>query len=105
MGDLSKWDWADAASGAVMGVLGGVVSMFGWFNGKLGKVHDRIDRLHTAQEGHTTSIAVLQANGQAIAERLQRIEEGQATMNEKQDDQMKILMDLHGQGRFNQRGQ
>lgn len=94
MADPTKWDLADAAMGLVVGVVSGIASMAGWFSRKLGTVHDRIDRLHASHASHATSIAVLQANGQAITERLQRIEEGQSTINEKQDRKMEILVDL-----------
>lgn len=96
MADPTKWDWADAVSGAVMGVLGGMVSMLGWFSGKLGKVHDRIDAVHGKVHSHAVHIAELQANDLARVQRLERIEDGLDEINKKQDRQMEILMDIRG---------
>ena len=103
VGDPSRLDMADAAMGLVVGIVTGISSVVGWFSRKLGKVHDRIDRLHAVHADHATNIAVLQANGQANVERLDRIEDGLTSINEKQDRQMQILMELHGRG-TNSRG-
>lgn len=105
MGDFSKWDVGDTLSGFLAGAFGGVVTMFGWFNSKLGKIHDRIDGLHGHVTQHASHIAVLQTQDAALIERLARIEEGLQENNKKQDRQMEILMDLHGRGSFSQRGQ
>ena len=100
MNDPAKWDWADAASGVVMGVLGGMVSMFGWFSGKLGKVHDRIDSVHERVTANSSHIAVLQAQEVAKLQRMERIEDNLVAINEKQDRQMEVLMDLRGRDTY-----
>lgn len=96
MTDPAKWDWADAASGAVMGVLGGVVSMFGWFSGRIGKVHDRIDHVHDRVSMHSTHIAVLTAHHEANLQFQERIDSTLTALDEKNDAQMKILLELKG---------
>ena len=96
MNDPAKWDWADAAGGVVMGVLGGLVSMFGWVSGKLVKVHDRIDSVHERVTTHASHIAVLQAQEVTKLQRMERIEDNLVAINEKQDRQMEVLMDLRG---------
>jgi len=94
MTDPTKWDWADSVSGAIMGVLTGVITMFGWFHRKLGKVHDRIDLAQSTAAKQATSIKVLEAHHGATMERLARIELNSQTINSKQDRQMEILLEL-----------
>jgi hypothetical protein len=89
-------DWSDALLGGVMGVMTGIASMFGWFSGKLGKVHDRIDALHGHVHAHAVDLAELQANDLARVQRLERIEFGLDEINKKQDRQMVVLMDIRG---------
>ena len=99
MADPSKVDWSDALMGAIMGILTGLASMFGWFNGKVGKVHDRIDVVHGRVSEHTTHIAVLTAHHEANLQFQERIDSTLTALDEKNDAQMKILLELKGRGR------
>lgn len=96
MADPSRVDWSDALMGGVMGILTGIASMFGWFSGKLGKVHDRIDAVHARVSDHATNIAVLGAHHQANLQFQERIDTTLTALNEKNDEQMKILLELKG---------
>ncbi len=96
MVDPTKWDWADAISGAVMGVLTAIVGLFGWFGRKIGTVHDRIDRLQERMGTQQSSIAVLEAHHDAKMERLASIEDHLAAIDEKQNRQIEILLALKG---------
>jgi hypothetical protein len=105
MADPSKWDWADTLSGMLLGVVSGILSLFGWFSTKVGTVHDRIDAVHDrinivtqAASDQAASIKVLEAHHGAKLQRLDRIEGNLTAINEKQDRQMEILMDLRGRG-------
>ena len=98
MADPTKWDWADAVSGVFLGILSGILGLFSWFGGKVGKVHDRIDALHGRLNSHDSHIAVLQAQEVVKFQRMERIEDNLTAINEKQDRQMEILMDLRGRG-------
>ncbi len=98
MADPTKWDWADTVSGIFLGILSGLLGLFGWFSGKVGKVHDRIDAVHKRLNSHDSNIAVLQAQEISRLHRMERIEDNLTAINEKQDRQMEILMDLRGRG-------
>lgn len=82
--------------GAGVGALSALAGLFGWFNGKLGKIHDRIDLVQERANAQASSIAVLEAHHGAKMERLERIEDNLAALNKKQDRQMEILLDLQG---------
>jgi len=96
MADPSKLDWADAAAGGIMGLLTGMASVFGWFSGKFGKVHERIDAVHTRLSEHSTHIAVLGAHHQVNLQFQERIDTTLTALNDKTDEQMKILLELKG---------
>ena len=98
MADLSKWDWADTVGGIAIGMVSGIVTMVGWFGGKLSKVHERLNAVHARANEHAISIAVLETHHEAKIERLKHIESSVETINEKQDRQMEILMDIRGRG-------
>lgn len=105
MADPTKVDWADALAGGLMGLLTGMASVFGWFSGRIGKVHERIDTVHarintvtqTASD-QAASIKVLEAHHDAKLQRLERIEDNLTAINEKQDRQMELLIDIRGRG-------
>jgi len=92
--DPTKWDWADAILGAVVGMVSGVASLFGWFNGKVSRVHERINEVHDRTHDQAAQLAALNAHHQANLMFQGRIDENLAAINEKQDRQMEILMDL-----------
>lgn len=94
MADPTKWDWADAVVGGMMGLLTGLASVFGWFNGKIGKVHDRIDQVHDRVSSHATHIAVLGAHHENNLQFQERIDCQLTALNEKNDEQIKLLMKL-----------
>lgn len=94
MVEPSKWDWADALAGVAMGIITGILSLFSWFSGKVGLVHQRLDAMQDKVADHGTSIRVLEAQHHAKLQRLDRIEESVMSINEKQDRQMEILMDI-----------
>ena len=94
----SKWDWADSVSGFFLGIVGGVVSLFGWFSRKVGTVHGRIDGMVTTATTHSTDIAVLKAHHEAHLQSQKRIEGNLSALNVKQDEQLKILLELKGRG-------
>lgn len=96
MADPSKVDWSDAAAGGLMGLLTGVASVFSWVSGKLGKVHDRIDAVHDRVSDHATNIAVLTAHHEANLQFQERIDSTLTALDEKNDAQMKILLELRG---------
>lgn len=96
--DPTKMDWADALLGALVGVVSGVASLFGWFNGKVSRVHDRINEVHEQAHQQAAHIAALNAHHQANLMFQSRIDENLAAIDEKQDRQMEILMDLRGRG-------
>ena len=105
MADPTKVDWADAVAGGLMGLLTGMASVFGWFSGRLGKVHERIDTAHArnntvtqAARDPASSINVLEAHHDAKLQRLERIEDNLTAINEKQDRQMELLIDIRGRG-------
>ncbi len=98
MADPSKVDWADVTVGGLMGLLTGMASVFGWFSGKLGKVHDRIDQVHARVSDHSTHIAVLGAHHEANLQFQERIDTTLTALNEKNDEQMKILLELKRRG-------
>ena len=103
MSDPTKWDWGDALTGVLMGIISATAGLFGWFNGKVGKVEDRIDqRIDTLDEkmvDQARSTAILETHHESHIHRLNRIEDGLGAINEKQDWQMEILMDLRGRER------
>lgn len=96
MADPSKLDLGDAAVGGVMGLLTGMASVFGWFSGKLGKVHERIDAVHAKVSDHAMNIAVLGAHHQANLQFQERIDSTLTALRENNDEQMKILLELKG---------
>jgi len=96
MADPTKWDWADAISGAAMGALTGVVSLFGWFGRKLSGIHKRIDEVQKHVHTHESNIAVLRAHHEANLNFQNRIDRTLQAVNDKQDAQMQILMELKG---------
>lgn len=98
MADPSKIDVGDAVAGGLMGLLTGMASVFGWFSGKLGKGHERIDQVHLRVSDHATHIAVLGAHHQANLQFQERIDTTLTALNEKNDEQMKILLELKGRG-------
>lgn len=105
MVEPSKWDWADTASGMLLGIVSGIVSLFGWFSRKVGTVHDRIDAVHErinlvkqSANDQASSIKVLEAHHDANLNRLARIEDNLSAINDKQDRQMEILIDIRGRG-------
>lgn len=98
MVEPSKWDWADSISGFFLGMIGGIVSLFGWFSGKVGTVHGRIDGMVTTANTHATDIAVLKAHHETHLQFQERIEGNLSALNDKQDQQMKILLELKGRG-------
>lgn len=89
-----KWDWVDSLMGMMTGLVGGILSLFGWFHRQVSRTHERIDDLHERIGEHGTSIKVLEANHVAGLQRLDRIEEHITAISEKQDRQMEILVDL-----------
>ena len=98
MVEPSKWDWADAISGFSMGAIGAVLSLFGWFGKKIGVVHGRLDGMVQATNHHATDIAVLKAHHDTHLQFQERIEGNLSALNEKQDQQMRILLELKGRG-------
>jgi len=96
MADPSKVDLGDAVAGGLMGLLTGMASVFGWFSGKFGKVYERIDQVHARVSDHATHIAVLGAHHQANLQFQERIDLTLTALNEKNDEQMKILLELKG---------
>lgn len=98
MADPSKLDWADALVGGVLGIVTGMASVFGWFSGRFGKVHERLDAVHTKISDHATDIAVLGAHHEANLQFQERIDTTLTALNEKNDEQMKILLELKGRG-------
>lgn len=95
MADLSKWDGADTVSGVVMGAIGGMVSMLGWFSGKVGKVHARIDALHDRLNDDYITKSEHAATSRAHDQRLERIEGSIDGIDKKTDRTMEILLDLN----------
>lgn len=98
MVEPSKWDWLDTASGLVLGIFGGVVTLYGWFSQKVDAMHGRLSTVKQAVNDQATSIKVLEAHHAATLHRLERIEDNSAAINEKQDRQMEILLDIRRAG-------
>lgn len=94
MADPTKWDWADAVAGGLMGLLTGMASVFGWFNRRLGTVHERIDHVHDRVSTHSTHIAVLTAHHESNLQFQERIDTALTALNRKTDDQTNILLEL-----------
>lgn len=94
--DPTKWDWADALVGGVIGLITGLATVFGWINGKLGQVHERIDQFHVRVSDHATNIAVLTAHHENNLQFQERMDHSLTALNEKNDEQMKILLELKG---------
>lgn len=91
-----RWDWADSFTGAVMGAVAGAASVFGWVNKRIGTVHGRINATNERLGVHATDIAVLTAHHQANLQFQARIDQTLQALNVKQDEQMKILVELKG---------
>lgn len=98
MADPSKWDWADTVSGVLLGIFGGVVTMYGWFSHKIDAMHGRISSVKQTVNDHNASIKVLEANYTATLQRLDSIEDNSKAINKKQDQQMAILLDIQRAG-------
>lgn len=98
MVEPSKWDWADAVSGLVLGIVGGVATLYGWFSRKVDAMHGRISTVKQAVNDQAASIKVLEAHHDATLRRLSSIEENSSEINKKQDRQMEILLDIQRRG-------
>lgn len=98
MVEPSKWDWADAVSGLVMGIVTGVMTLYSWFSHKVDAMHGRISTVKQVVNDQAASIKVLEAHHAATLHRLERIEDNSAVINEKQDRQMEILIDIQRAG-------
>ena len=94
MADPTKWDWADAVAGGLMGILPGMATVYGWFSTKICTVHDRIDQVHERVGVHATHIAVLTAHHEANLQFQERIDTALTALNRKTDDQTNILLEL-----------
>ena len=99
MADPSKWDWADAIAGMLMGLISGLAGLFSWFSSRVNIVHERIDVMHEKTSAQASSIAVLEAHHEANLKFQGRIDDSLSAINDKQDRQMEILMDLRGRGK------
>ena len=98
--DPMKWDWADAIAGALVGLVGGIVSLFSWFYGRVlsveTKLHARVDALALQVNEHESNIAVLEAQHVAKMERLEKIDGSIGEVHRRLDRQMEVLLDLRG---------
>jgi hypothetical protein len=89
--DPSKIDWWDSLGGFILGVVGTITGLIGWFNKKVHSTHARISALEnvriTALEHEARACAVHRAEqGQQHEEnlrRLARIEEGVGMLLER----------------------
>ena len=102
MSDPTRWDMVDTLSGIILGVFAGIASLFGWFNGRIGKVHDRINEVNMRINANrdlmnqqAADIQVLEAHREASEQRFGRVDHMLTEINRKQDRQMDVLMELH----------
>lgn len=98
MVEPSKWDWADALSGLMLGIVSGILTLYGWFSRKVDAMHGRISTVKQTVNEQAASIKVLEANHEDALRRLSSIEKNSSEINRKQDRQMEILLDIQRRG-------
>lgn len=105
-----KWEWMDTIFGAVLGVFSAVATMTGWTGRRFKEVDERhgqlqkdIDHKLSVLHGRVTplmsDVAELRAYHEAKMQRLSMIEGNIKAIDEKQDEQIRILYRLEGRKR------
>ena len=89
--------YLETAAGAF---LAGMGSLWRWVRGRERKIQERVRQAEERIVTNDRRLAVLETQRQSDQERIKRIDDTIANIDKKQDEQMKILVELsRGQGR------
>ena len=89
--------YLETAAGAF---LAGMGSLWRWVRGRERKIQERMRQTEERIVTNDRRLAVLETQRQSDQERIKRIDDTIANIDKKQDEQMKILVELAGrQGR------
>ena len=89
--------YLETAAGAF---LAGMGSLWRWVRGRERKIQERMRQAEEHIVTNDRRLAVLETQRQSDQERIKRIDDTIANIDKKQDEQMKILVELAGrQGR------
>lgn len=89
---------------AIGTVVGSVAATLGaawrWFRGRERRIHTRLSDVEARIVTNDRRLAILETQRLSDQDRMKRIEDTVANIDKKQDEQMKILVELsRGQGR------
>lgn len=109
-----KWEWMDSIFGGILGVFSAVATMTGWTGRKFKTVDeshaamrkefdDKINGVHARVTPLMADVAELRAHHEAKMQRLTTIEGSIRQIDQKQDEQTRILYRLAGQSRGGKR--
>lgn len=91
-----QWSWIDSFFGAVLGAVAGLLSLLGWTHRQVNTLHARINATNQTVGQHATDIATLEAHHEANLQFQERVDRALYDLSVKNDEQLKILMELRG---------
>lgn len=91
-----KWEWADSFIGAVMGIILGIASFFGWANGQVQMLHRRINETNGRIDDHGRNLATLEAQQVANRDFQERTDEALSALRAQNTELIRLLSELKG---------
>jgi Tfp pilus assembly protein PilE len=82
--------------GAVLGAVAGVLSLFGWVNGRTQVLHSRINSTNDRLNEHAMNIERLETQQEANTAFQERTDDALAALRAQNTEQIRLLSELKG---------